>query len=145
MEMCSLRRQWQRLSLGSTFVVIGSQFRGVPEGWCGNSKDSSADYPLVQLRSIESGQTTYLLSTNWSTNSFTSLPAWNFPPGYALATVFVDGMPGTSSIVSISVPVPAATTLTEAKNRPRARSRSRLRTIQEDCLACWQPQVLRSH
>ncbi|MBE0539844.1 MAG: hypothetical protein IH623_00455 [Verrucomicrobia bacterium] len=57
----------------------------------------------------------FLLSTNWSTNSFTSLPVWNFPPGYALATVFVNGIPSTSSIVNISVPVPTATTLTDAQ------------------------------
>ena len=69
----------------------------------------------MQLRSIESGQTVFLSSTNWSTNSFTSLPVWNFPPGYALATVFVNGIQSTSSIVNISVPNPAVTTLSGAQ------------------------------
>src|ERR1019366_363070 len=100
------------LNLGSSLVVTGTQFRGVSEGSSGNSQDSSADYPLVQLRSLESGQTMFLSSTNWGTNSFISLPVWNFPPGYALATMFVNGIQSTSSIVNISVPIPATTTLT---------------------------------
>src|ERR1035437_7324118 len=90
----------------------GSQFRGVSGGSCGNSQDSPADYPLVQLRRLDNEQTMFLLTTNWSTNSFTSLPVWNFPAGYALATVFVNGIQSTSSVVNISVPVPTAATLT---------------------------------
>jgi len=68
-----------------------------------------------KLRSIESGQTTFLPATNWSATSFTSAPVWNFPPGWALATVFVSGIPGTSSVVNVSVPIPTATTLTGAR------------------------------
>ena len=100
------------LNLGGTLAITGSQFRGISEGSGGNSQNSSTDYPLVQLRSIESGQTTFLLATNWSTNSFASVPVWNFPPGFALATVFVNGIQSTSSIVNISVPIPLPTTLT---------------------------------
>jgi hypothetical protein len=102
------------LNLGSSLVITGSQFRGISGGSGGNSQDSSTDYPLVQLRSIESGQTVFLLTTNWSTNSFTSLPVWNFPPGYALATVFVNGIQSTSSIVNIRVPLPTAPKLSSA-------------------------------
>jgi N-acetylneuraminic acid mutarotase len=105
------------LNLGGNLVVTGSQFRGVSGGSCGNSQDSSADYPLVQLRRLDNEQTVFLLTTNWSTNSFTSLPVWNFPPGYALATVFVNGIQSTSSVVNISVPVPTAPTLTGAQAR----------------------------
>jgi hypothetical protein len=100
------------LNLGSNLVITGSQFRGIAEGSSGNSQDSSTDYPLVQLRRLDNEQTVFLLTTNWSTNSFTSLPVWNFPPGYALATMFVNGIQSTSSVVNISVPVPTAATLT---------------------------------
>lgn len=100
------------LNLGGSLVVTGSKFRGIAEGSSGNSQDSSADYPLVQLRRLDNEQTIFLLSTNWSTNSFTSLPVWNFPSGYVLATVFVNGIQSTSSVVNISVPVPIAATLT---------------------------------
>ena len=103
------------LSLGSGLLVTGSGFRGVSEGSCGNSQDSPGDYPLVQLRSLESGQTTFLSSTNWQTNSFASSPVTGFPPGWTLATVFVNGIPSTGSILNISVPVPTATALTSAK------------------------------
>ena len=95
------------LNLGGSLMVTGAQFRGISEGSSGNTQDSATDYPLVQLRSLESGQTTFLLTTNWSTNSVTSSAVWNFPPGWALATVFVNGIQSTSSIVNISVPVPA--------------------------------------
>jgi hypothetical protein len=103
------------LSLGSSLVVNGSGFRGVSGGSGGNTQDSPGDHPVVQLRSVGSGQTVFLLSTNWSNNSFTSLPVTGFPPGYALATVFVNGIPSTGSVVNISVPIPTATTLTDAK------------------------------
>jgi len=98
------------VNLGASFTINGTGFRGVSEA-NGSGGDSATDYPLVQLRNMESGQTTYLLTTNWSTNSFTSLPVWNFPPGHALATVFVNGIQSTSSVVNIAVPVPATTTL----------------------------------
>jgi N-acetylneuraminic acid mutarotase len=94
------------LSLGNSLVVTGAQFRGISSASGGNSQDSSTDHPLVQLRNIESGQTTFLHCTNWSATSFASVPVWNFPPGYALATVFVNGIAGTSSILNISVPIP---------------------------------------
>jgi hypothetical protein len=103
------------LSLGSNIAIAGSQFRGISSASGGTTQDSSTDYPLVQLRSIESGQATFLLTTNWSPNSFTSLPVWNFPPGWAMATVFVNGIPSTSSIVNISVPVPTPFTITDAR------------------------------
>ena len=55
---------------------------------------------------MESGQTLFLLSTNWTTNSFLSAPLIGFPPGYALVTVFVSGIPSPANIINISVPVP---------------------------------------
>ena len=68
----------------------------------------------MQLRSVESGQTRFLLATNWSTNSYASVPVTNFPPGYALATVLVNGIPSASSVVNISVPVATSPVLTNA-------------------------------
>jgi len=103
------------LPLGRSLSLTGSGFRGVSGGSGGNSQDSSTDYPLVQLRSLESGQTIFLSCTNWSTNSFTSTPVNSFPPGYALVTVFVNGIPSTSSVINVSVPVPTAPTLIATK------------------------------
>jgi hypothetical protein len=104
------------LPIGGSLALTGSVFRGISEGSGGNgSQDSSADYPLVQLRSLENEQTLFLLSapgTNWSATSFTSAPVSGLPPGFALATVFVNGIPSTGSVLNISVPVPIAPTLT---------------------------------
>jgi hypothetical protein len=45
------------LSLGGSLTLSGSQFRGISGASSGNSQDSAADYPVVQMRSLESGQT----------------------------------------------------------------------------------------
>ena len=90
------------LRYGSSLALTGSGFRGVSEGSSGSGQDSPGDYPLVQLRNLESGQTSFLLCTNWQTNSFASAPVWGFPPGYALATMFVNGIPSTSSILLVA-------------------------------------------
>ncbi|HTY88171.1 MAG TPA: kelch repeat-containing protein, partial [Candidatus Acidoferrum sp.] len=99
-------------NLGSSLVIAGAQFRGIAEGSSGSTQDSSTDYPLVQLHRLDNDQTLFLLATNWSTNSFASVPVWNFPAGPALVTVFVNGIQSTSAIVNISVPVPTAPVLT---------------------------------
>jgi hypothetical protein len=98
------------LAAGNNLVLAGSQFRGISEAGGGNMQDSVADYPVVQLRSVEGGQILSLSSTNWNTNSFTSLAvATNFPQGYALVTMFVNGIPSTSSIISITKPIATVT------------------------------------
>jgi hypothetical protein len=100
------------LNLGGSVALTGSQFRGISEGSGGNSsQDSPGDYPVVQLRSVESGQTLFLLSSNWSTNSFVSAPVIGFPPGYTLVTVFVNGIPSAASTINIAVPLPSVTRL----------------------------------
>jgi hypothetical protein len=103
------------LALGGSLVITGAQFRGFAEDSSGNTQDSPTDYPLVQLRSLGNGQIQYLSATNWSTNSFASAPVWGFPPGNALATVFVNGIQSTSSIVNISVPVPTTPKIASAR------------------------------
>jgi hypothetical protein len=103
------------LALGSSLSLTGSGFRGISEASGGNAQDSPADYPLVQLRHVDSGRTVFLQSTNWSANSFASAPLTGFPPGYAFATVFVNGIPSTGSVINVSVPIPTPPTLTDAR------------------------------
>ena len=94
------------LNPGAGVTLTGSRFRGVSEGSGGNrSQDSPADYPVLQLRSLDSGQTVFLLaapSANWSATSFNSAPVSGFPPGYALATLFVNGIPSVGSFLRIA-------------------------------------------
>ena len=86
---------------GGCLTLTGSRFRGISEGSGGNTQDSPADYPVVQLHRLDNEQTLFLLTTNWSTNSLTSAPVTNFPSGYALATVFVNGIPSTASVLYV--------------------------------------------
>src|SRR5262249_35700848 len=91
------------LALSNRLAIIGSKFRSVSGGSGGHdSQDSPADNPVVQLRSIQNGQTIFLLAANWSTNFFISTPVANFPTGYALATVFVNGIPSISASVLVT-------------------------------------------
>jgi hypothetical protein len=103
------------LNLGASLDLNGSLLRGASEGSSGNAQDSPADYPIVQLRSMESARTVFPLTTNWSTNSFSSVPVTSFPPGYAMATIFVNGIPSTSSVFNVKVPIPAPPILTSSQ------------------------------
>ena len=98
------------LCSGASLALTGSQFRGVSEGSGGNNcQNSPADYPVVQLRSLGNDQILFPLAASWSSNSFRSLPVTGLPIGYALVTVFVNGIPSPSSIINI---VPAQPELT---------------------------------
>jgi len=91
------------LNLGDSLSLTGSGFRGLSESSGGNGSQSSAsDCPVVQLRNIESGHVLVLSSADWQTNRSVSLPVFSFPPGPALVTVFVNGVPSASRILLVS-------------------------------------------
>ncbi|HEU5397226.1 MAG TPA: kelch repeat-containing protein, partial [Verrucomicrobiae bacterium] len=100
------------LNPGDRLSVTGTGFCGVSEGSGGNSQNSSTAYPLVQLRSIESGRTMFVATTNWTANGLVSAAVWNFPPGWAMATVFANGIQSTSVFVNVNVPVAAVSNTT---------------------------------
>jgi PKD repeat protein len=84
------------LGLNQSLGLIGSQFQGVSEGSGGNGgQNSPANYPLVQVYSLVNQQTVFVPVAYWSANSFASAPVTGLPPGYALVTVFVNGIPST--------------------------------------------------
>ena len=98
---------------GGNLALTGSGFRGISGGSSGNSQDSPADYPVVQLRSVESGQTMFLspaAGINWSSTSFTAAPVNGFPYGYAMASVFANGIPSGSALIAVTK-APASVTL----------------------------------
>jgi hypothetical protein len=95
------------LSLGSSLGITGTQFRGLSGGSGGNSsQDSPTDYPIVQLRRLDNEQTLFVVSTNWSANSFTSAPLFEIPLGPVMATVLVNAIPSFSSVVNITAAPP---------------------------------------
>jgi N-acetylneuraminic acid mutarotase len=84
------------LTLGGSLALTGPRFQGISQASGGNTQDSSTNYPIVQLRSIDSSQTTFLPvdpTAGWSNTAFTSTPVTGFPFGPALVTVFANGIP----------------------------------------------------
>jgi N-acetylneuraminic acid mutarotase len=97
---------------GSELTASGSRFQGISEASDGNgSQNSSSNYPLVQLLNMANEQTFLLpvdTMTGWSDTSFTSTPITvmtasfgGFPIGYALVTVFSNGIPSQSQFVLV--------------------------------------------
>ncbi len=93
--------------IGKSLSITGSGFTGYgnSEGSSGATNNSATNFPLAQLRSIDSGQTLWLQTApvaNGSTvTSITTMPVENFPAGPSLLTVFVNGIPSVSSYVTV--------------------------------------------
>ena len=100
---------------GSSLVLTGNQFRGVSSASYGTDKDSPSDHPIVKLRNLESERTISLNSTNWTTNVFRSLPVSGMPRGWAMATVFVNGIPGKAALLEISRAIPVRPRLIDSQ------------------------------
>ena len=90
-------------------VLTGTGFLGISSASGGNgSQDSPSNYPVVQLRRLDNEQCSFLPydpSVNVSATSLRSLPVPPFS-GYALATVFTNGIPSASALVSYVLPIP---------------------------------------
>ena len=84
-------------------VLTGTGFLGISSASGGNgSQDSPTNYPVLQLRRLDNEQCTFLPYdplANVSDGSLRSLPVFPFS-GYALATVFTNGIPSISALVS---------------------------------------------
>ena len=93
---------------GNRLQLTGSHFQGISQASGGNTQDSSSNYPIVQLRSIDNSQVTFLPVDpveGWSDTSFTSVPLnGDFPFGPALVTVFTNGIPSTAKYLVVGKP-----------------------------------------
>src|SRR5262245_21811200 len=89
------------LSSGSSVMVSGSGFRGISEGSSGNSQDSPADFPVLELMSVETGQAVFLMATNWSTDFVVAPITSGLPSGHFLARVFVNGIPSAAQMLTV--------------------------------------------
>jgi N-acetylneuraminic acid mutarotase len=96
------------LILGGSLELSGTGFCGLSGSSGGYFQDSSSDFPVVQLRSLDSGQTLFTAPTIWSENSYVSSPVTGMPSGWAMATVFVNGIPSTSNIINLTLSSNAA-------------------------------------
>ena len=89
---------------GKRLLLEGSLFQGISQASGNNTQDSSTNYPIVQLRHLDSEQVTFLFVDplrGWSDTSFYSLPARGFVSGPALATVFTNGIPSTAKYLLV--------------------------------------------
>ena len=103
-------RRWQpeiataTLESDNSLFLTGSRFQGISQASSGNTQDSSSDYPIVQLRSIDSGEVVFLPvdpGQGWSHTLFISLPITGFHSGPALVTVFANGIPSAAGYVVV--------------------------------------------
>jgi autotransporter-associated beta strand protein len=86
-------------------VLTGTLFRGVSSASGGNgSQDSPTGYPLVQWRRLDNEQSAFLPWDPTASVSDTAAATMPLPPvsGYALITMFANGIPGAS--VAVVVP-----------------------------------------
>jgi hypothetical protein len=95
------------IAKGQSILLTGSGFSGYgnSEGSDGTTNNSATNFPLVMLRSIDSGQTLWLpispLTNGFATTDVTTMAINNFPAVPSLVTVFVNGIPSVSSYVTI--------------------------------------------
>ena len=92
---------------GNRFQITGQHFQGISQASSSNTQDSSSNYPIAQLRSIDGGQVVFLpvdSRRGWSNTSFTSSPVTTFPSGPALQTVFTNGIPSRAKYLTVTQP-----------------------------------------
>jgi len=107
------------LQNGNPLTASGSRFQGISEASGGSFQNSSSNYPLVQLLSLVNEQMLFLpvnAMAGWSDTSFTSAPitlmttsSSGFPIGYALITIFSNGIPSQSQFVLATTLTPSPT------------------------------------
>jgi hypothetical protein len=84
--------------------LTGLRFQGISQASGGNTQDSSSNYPIVQLRSIDNSQVVFLPVDpvhGWSDTSFRSIPVRDFSHGPALVTVFTNGIPSAAKYLVV--------------------------------------------
>ncbi len=82
----------------------GFQGHGKTEASGGATNNSATNYPLVQLRRLDSEQVRWLRpepTAPFSDTLFTSTAVTGFPAGPALVTVFVNAIPSTSRVIRV--------------------------------------------
>ncbi|HKP67544.1 MAG TPA: hypothetical protein VJX31_13010, partial [Casimicrobiaceae bacterium] len=94
------------VQIGQQIGVEGSLFLGVSESSGSNSNQQSAtNYPVLQLRSVDSGHTAFVPAdpiSSWTDSTFTSQPLTGFPTGPALLTVVTNGVPSAAQPVTVA-------------------------------------------
>ncbi len=107
------------INVGRVLSISGTTLRGISGASGGGTQDSAADFPLVQLRSLGNSQVMWATPASSSATGFTSTALGAFAPGHLLMTVFTNGIPSESKVLSIplsreiSVEQPAGTDIAD--------------------------------
>lgn len=95
---------------GSSLAATGTRFKGVSEASGGESAQGSAsNYPLVQLRRLDNDLVRWLFPdqlNGWTDGTFSSRAQTGLQPGPSLVTVFTNGVPSLSSMITVECPAP---------------------------------------
>jgi hypothetical protein len=79
----------------------GTGFRGISGGSGGSTNDSPTDYPLVQLRRLDSERQFWVPGSSFSSTSFTSQTLQDIQTGYYLVTVYASGIPSLAQFTQL--------------------------------------------
>jgi hypothetical protein len=90
------------VEIGMTLSISGARFRGISEGSSGNQQSSAANHPVLVLSSLANGQTKTLSATSWSTTSLVTGKISGLHPGWAYATIVVNGITSVSKLLLIA-------------------------------------------
>jgi N-acetylneuraminic acid mutarotase len=88
---------------GSQLGLTGTGFRGISEASGGATNSSATNYPLVQLRRLDSGRILWLppdADNPFTDTTFRSRAFQDFQTGHCLVTVFVNGIPSVSQFTN---------------------------------------------
>ncbi|MFC1523448.1 kelch repeat-containing protein, partial [Thermodesulfobacteriota bacterium] len=112
---------------GNSLQISGSGFTGNHETSGGNgSQNSPANYPIVQLRTLNRDYVSYVLPDSTETKptfndtKFISLPLSglnSLPDGYLMVTVIVGGIPSESTIIQVNT-APTVLSVTRESGAP---------------------------
>ncbi|MBK8038201.1 MAG: tandem-95 repeat protein [Verrucomicrobiaceae bacterium] len=86
---------------GRVLSITGTALRGISGGSSGGTQDSATDFPRVQLRSLGNAQMMWARPTSSSATGFTSTALGAFAPGHLLMTVFTNGIPSESKVLTL--------------------------------------------
>jgi hypothetical protein len=86
---------------GRVLSITGTALRGISGASGGGTQDSATDFPRVQLRSLGNAQMMWASPASSSPTGFTSTALGAFAPGHMLMTVFTNGIPSESKVLTL--------------------------------------------
>jgi hypothetical protein len=90
-----------RATLGQLLSLTGTGFNGVSGASGGSSTDSSTNYPVLSIQAVDSGASIYAYPAAFTGASVSAVVPSDFPAGYALVRVVVNGLASPAAVVDV--------------------------------------------